>query len=233
MGKWYHGTSEYIAYLKSQTWRKIRRRIIKRDKGLCSICEAKATHVHHHNYDDATMQGKNDDALTSLCDHCHRAVEFDGEAQRYNLIEKRKVFDQRRRDHLTVVRSGLCLHVNVGTGGNWRRVTFTWENARLAAQFGSMVGEMWRLLYTLRPYLSWSTRFAMNRFTQESGIKLYLKGTKKLAAELRLLDSGAKGEMRYRPDRLDDPLPEFRRVLGRGGHKVPHYKIRIKSSGIT
>ena len=225
MAAWYYGTSDYVRYLKSPGWQKIRSRIIKRDKGLCLICETTATHVHHHDYDDATMQGKNDDSLVSLCETCHLAIEFNGDVQRYDLIEKRKIFDQRRRDHLKVIRTGLCLQAISSTEGKWKRITFRWQDPALATQFSSMFRVLWKLMYSLRPNVSWGKKFRLDTFfTQKTGVKLYLKETKKVAAVLRLLDSGLIGEIRYRPEFLKDPLPELKRVLGKDTDRISRSK---------
>jgi hypothetical protein len=69
--------ADYDDYLKSSLWRKIKRRILKRDGNLCLRCGGKATIVHHRSYADAVMAGNDDDKLASICDGCHNFIHFD------------------------------------------------------------------------------------------------------------------------------------------------------------
>jgi 2-polyprenyl-6-methoxyphenol hydroxylase-like FAD-dependent oxidoreductase len=39
------------SYLQSALWRKIRRRVLKRDRNTCVRCGCKATQVHHRSYE--------------------------------------------------------------------------------------------------------------------------------------------------------------------------------------
>lgn len=64
-------------YLQSKLWKKIRRRILKRDKRICVFCGAAAELVHHRNYERETLEGKSDNALVSLCTGCHSYIHFD------------------------------------------------------------------------------------------------------------------------------------------------------------
>ena len=60
----------YAVYLKSKLWRRIRKRIMERDRYLCRDCGCGAEHVHHLSYGPLVMMGKDD---ISLCVPCHDA----------------------------------------------------------------------------------------------------------------------------------------------------------------
>lgn len=68
----------YEDYLASPGWRKIRERVLRRDRYRCRSCGRRATEVHHASYDRLTMDGGDDRNLYSLCRECHDAVTFDG-----------------------------------------------------------------------------------------------------------------------------------------------------------
>jgi hypothetical protein len=86
---------DYPAYLQTREWKVIRRRVLKRDKGLCQLCVAKAQCVHHISYDEEVILGERDEDLISLCDPCHQSIEFDGErhrtdAEKLGLLQERQ-----------------------------------------------------------------------------------------------------------------------------------------------
>ena len=64
-------------YLKSYLWKKIRRRILKRDSNKCRFCGGEATLVHHMSYEHEVLEGKADHMLVSLCPGCHKYLHFD------------------------------------------------------------------------------------------------------------------------------------------------------------
>lgn len=65
--------AKYHIYLYSVTWRKIRRRILERAKGVCEKCLLKpATHVHHLHYDN--IYNEKDEDLIALCKPCHQKL---------------------------------------------------------------------------------------------------------------------------------------------------------------
>ena len=63
----------YDVYLKSKLWKRIRKRIMERDKYLCRDCGRGAEHVHHLSYGPLVMLGQDDSKLISLCVPCHDA----------------------------------------------------------------------------------------------------------------------------------------------------------------
>lgn len=68
---------DYREYLKTPLWRKISRRVLKRDKRVCRCCTGNANQVHHRSYAPDVMRGENDDELASVCEGCHNYIEFD------------------------------------------------------------------------------------------------------------------------------------------------------------
>lgn len=65
--------TQYSKYLESSTWRKIRARVLKRDKHKCLACGAKAEVVHHVRYPAILGQEKLD-WLYSLCREHHDQI---------------------------------------------------------------------------------------------------------------------------------------------------------------
>ncbi len=60
---------DYKKYLKSDSWREIRRRIWRAANGRCATCCGKGRHVHHKTY---TRLGRERDSdLELLCAFCH------------------------------------------------------------------------------------------------------------------------------------------------------------------
>ena len=72
----------YEAYLATPQWKSIRRRVVKRDGGLCRLCGSRAQCVHHISYEQNVMIGQKDSDLISLCRACHKGLEYDGKRHR-------------------------------------------------------------------------------------------------------------------------------------------------------
>jgi hypothetical protein len=62
---------EYLAYLNSAKWKRMRIRILERDRWLCG-CGARAEQVHHLSY--KRFGNEDDEDLVSVCGPCHRKV---------------------------------------------------------------------------------------------------------------------------------------------------------------
>jgi hypothetical protein len=68
------GFNDYHEYLRSDTWRAIRRRVLP---SKCYMeCGARASEVHHKFYSEANLTGESIDGLYPLCAKCHERVEF-------------------------------------------------------------------------------------------------------------------------------------------------------------
>jgi hypothetical protein len=69
--------SGYDAYLRSDVWRRISRRIKTEAGNKCACCPNKATQVHHRCYRPRVMTGEDMSLLIALCADCHKTVDFD------------------------------------------------------------------------------------------------------------------------------------------------------------
>lgn len=117
----------YREYLKSRKWKKIRARVLRRDKGLCRLCETRrATQVHHRSYDVATMKGDRLEALYSVCRQCHDLLTFDVVGERRSMKEM-----QRKTRLLDPEKSPP--RVRSGKPGRPRRRKMTIEDIRAAS----------------------------------------------------------------------------------------------------
>ncbi len=65
--------TSYREYILSNQWKRKRRRILKRAKGICEKCKVmKAKHVHHKHY--RTLYNEKDKDLIALCGVCHATI---------------------------------------------------------------------------------------------------------------------------------------------------------------
>ncbi|WP_348714237.1 hypothetical protein [Tenacibaculum sp. 190130A14a] len=65
--------AEYVRYLKSTKWRRIRKDVLERDENMCQECKvSKAEHVHHLTYDNLFNETLED--LLSVCSKCHTKI---------------------------------------------------------------------------------------------------------------------------------------------------------------
>lgn len=69
------GFKNYMDYLFSPLWRRIRWRALERDRRMCQVCKNRATQVHHDDYELNTMLGHSIDGLRSVCNRCHKRIE--------------------------------------------------------------------------------------------------------------------------------------------------------------
>lgn len=67
---------EYQSYLRTDTWKDKRNRVLARDKYVCQAClRRNATEVHHTTYEHIMNEPLFE--LISICDVCHRALHPD------------------------------------------------------------------------------------------------------------------------------------------------------------
>jgi 5-methylcytosine-specific restriction endonuclease McrA len=65
--------ADYRAYLRSDHWLDIRRRVLQRAQGLCEGClRRRATQVHHLTYAHAGAEFLWE--LVAVCEQCHARV---------------------------------------------------------------------------------------------------------------------------------------------------------------
>lgn len=63
-------------YLASSRWRRIKKRVFARDKGICQSCGGRGSQVHHRSYARDVLEGKNDAMLATVCAGCHNIIHF-------------------------------------------------------------------------------------------------------------------------------------------------------------
>lgn len=93
------GFASYAAYLDSELWAGIRRRVHRKHR-KCQIClKRRARQVHHRNYELAVLRGDSLDGLLSICGKCHYRAEFnkDGSKRPFDRVEA--YIAQRLRSH--------------------------------------------------------------------------------------------------------------------------------------
>lgn len=79
------GYTSYEEYLKSKLWVRIRKKVLAKTQGKCSVCRDPANEVHHTSYDRKTLEGKNLKRLRPLCRSCHDIGEFNTEGKKMTL----------------------------------------------------------------------------------------------------------------------------------------------------
>lgn len=76
-----HKKRDYHEYLRSDAWKKKRKKALKRDRGRCTRCgSTRNLQVHHLTYDRIFKERLSD--LTTLCAKCHM--------REHGLTRKRK-----------------------------------------------------------------------------------------------------------------------------------------------
>lgn len=90
------GFRSYHAYLKSDLWQRIRRRLLKQFPD-CYLCGGKAAAVHHRSYDLNTMKGRKTKTLRTLCNSCHRGIEFENGAKVSMSVAEKRLLRERTR----------------------------------------------------------------------------------------------------------------------------------------
>lgn len=78
-------------YLATPLWKKIRGRVLRRDKRKCVRCGARAGEVHHRSYAREVLEGNADHLLVSLCRGCHEVVEFDESGRKRTHEERERI----------------------------------------------------------------------------------------------------------------------------------------------
>jgi len=69
---------EYIDYLKSEDWKERRKYLMELADYICSKCGAKATQLHHLNYNNIGNEELDVDVIP-LCNDCHKRIHNKGE----------------------------------------------------------------------------------------------------------------------------------------------------------
>jgi 5-methylcytosine-specific restriction endonuclease McrA len=86
----------HTEYLQSALWRKIKRRVLKRDSKICMLCSGEGTIVHHCSYDQEVLKGDADHLLVTVCEGCHNIIHFDDTGQKRPEVEWKNMHTQRQ-----------------------------------------------------------------------------------------------------------------------------------------
>lgn len=81
------GFGNYKVYLESELWKQIRRAVLKRDQSTCFKCGKQAWMVHHVHYGRKVLEGKDLEAMLSVCGPCHRSIEIKPSGKKRSLQE--------------------------------------------------------------------------------------------------------------------------------------------------
>ena len=69
---WEFRRDNYHEYLRSESWKAKRRKILRMANYKCRQCGERATQVHHETY--ARIYNEKDTDLTALCEACHSKI---------------------------------------------------------------------------------------------------------------------------------------------------------------
>jgi len=111
------GFHTYHQYLASSLWADIRAKVLA-ERPMCGVCGVKATQVHHHQYDRATLMGNCLTALEPLCRRCHEYGEFNRSGGKTPLeicnhrLRLRRQLLRRRRKKTQIPTSQPCGEVS-------------------------------------------------------------------------------------------------------------------------
>lgn len=86
------GFADYLAYLESPLWKRIRASVWVAKGRNCYLCNSPAKAVHHYRYDRDTLAGNNLAYLFPLCEECHNVIEYDGH-QKHTVRQAQQMFD--------------------------------------------------------------------------------------------------------------------------------------------
>jgi hypothetical protein len=114
------GFPNYELYWSSPFWKKIRRKVLKRDQRVCLVCEGKANQVHHRSYTLAVLNGDDDSQLVTVCAGCHAVIHRD-DSGRERPIEKWDAILYSKNFNTDFLPSDAEL--NHGLPVNWKRMS--------------------------------------------------------------------------------------------------------------
>lgn len=90
------GFASYEAYLASRLWASIRHHQLV-EHPECWGCGVAAKEVHHGNYREETLRGICTKALYSICNRCHRAIEWSGKQKLCPAAATRRLREIRKQ----------------------------------------------------------------------------------------------------------------------------------------
>lgn len=108
------GFASYADYLASPRWQVIRKKVLKRSKGVCECCgEKPSTEVHHRSYGWYALTGRRLEYLVAACRDCHKGAEFrEGFKVSHKMANRRMNLAARDKGRQIV---GLCFECRCNT----------------------------------------------------------------------------------------------------------------------
>jgi hypothetical protein len=82
------GHSSYDAYLKSELWDRIRRRVLRRTDHRCECCGAEAKEVHLRDFRPRVLRGDDLLPLVAVCLTCHGYIHEDPRSGKTRMSHK-------------------------------------------------------------------------------------------------------------------------------------------------
>ncbi len=86
------GFRNYAEYRESNLWKAIRSKVYAIKGRVCLLCQAKAHCIHHVDYGQDTLLGKNLNSLVPVCDTCHGLIEHDSNGVKRSLAEAQQEY---------------------------------------------------------------------------------------------------------------------------------------------
>lgn len=113
------GFLSYQEYRESELWKIIKKHVLERDYYYCrgKLCNNRSRTVHHFTYNRPTLEGQSPYTLITLCETCHRKVEFIGN-------KKRNFRDVQKATLELVTNTELLKGVSNPKVGRWFRNQF-------------------------------------------------------------------------------------------------------------
>jgi hypothetical protein len=173
----------YERYLNSTLWREIRDWVVAKYGDKCAICSKKAEEVHHHDYEEATLLGLNENALVALCSRCHHLIEFDDQRNKRDALdEKRAVFESCLISHKMLVLEGF--QVAVARLRSSIEVNFLGSKDYLKFLDCQRLSFHFVLRCVKGDDVAIPMPFGMDKFAQQSGATIRLKNSGKKIASI-------------------------------------------------
>lgn len=88
------GYDSYKAYLATERWHHIRRRVIELKGSDCVLCRVPATEIHHTRYRPEDLSGETLENMYPLCHYCHTRIEFDLKGRKVTMKTAIRKFNE-------------------------------------------------------------------------------------------------------------------------------------------
>ncbi len=189
---------DYQKYLRSTFWKEIKEWVLKRDSNKCVICDRKKSkfcdlEVHHRSYELEVLEGRNDDALVSLCPRCHELIEFYTDKRKRTCLDKKEdKYLELRQIHAEIKSKGLPLKIiqNNRNGSESFELLYVGDNS--FSMFYSLESLLLGFVLNIRHRHRDETKiplpFGRDKFYQKSGAKISNKENGKELLNVKIID---------------------------------------------